>query len=63
MFLSFSYTVLRWAIQFTGLCFRSGDFKELEIVLRHEFAILRPGSLRPRLTRTDRLFLAAATGV
>jgi hypothetical protein len=42
MLLSFCYMVLRWALQFAVLCFRSVDFKELEIVvLRHELAILR----------------------
>ena len=62
MFLSCCYMVLRWALQFTVLCFQSGDFKELEIVvLRHELAILRRRPCRPRMTWTDRLFLAAAS--
>jgi putative transposase len=62
VFLSCCYTVLRWALQFTVLCFRSTDFKELEIVmLRHELAILRRRSSRPRMTWTDRMFLAAAS--
>jgi hypothetical protein len=60
--LSFCYTVVRWALQFTVLCFRSADFKELEIVvLRHELAILRRRSRRPRMMWTDRMFLAAAS--
>jgi hypothetical protein len=62
VFLSFCYIVLRWALQLTVLCFRSTDFKELEIVvLRHELAILRRRSRRPRMTWTDRMFLAAAS--
>src|SRR5207247_274317 len=41
--------VLRWALQFAVWCFRSGDFKELEIVvLRQELAILRRRPRRPR---------------
>ena len=62
MFLSFCYTALRWALQFTVLCFRSGDFKELEIVvLRHELAILRRVPRRHRLTWTGRLTLPFTT--
>jgi putative transposase len=41
---------------------RSNDFKELEIVvLRHELAILRRRKPRPRMTRNDRVLLAAAS--
>jgi hypothetical protein len=44
------------------LLVRSTDFKDLEIVvLRHELAILRRHSRRPRMTWTDRMFLAAAS--
>src|SRR5258705_7249495 len=52
--------VLQWALQFAVLCFQSGDFKEI-VVLRHELAILRRRPCRPRMTGTDRLFLAAAS--
>ena len=56
------YLALRWVLVLTSLHVRSDDFKELEIVvLRHELAILRRGKPRPRMTWTDRLFLAAAS--
>ena len=63
MFLSCCYMVLRWALQFTVLCFQSDDFKGLEIVvLRHELAILRRRRpCRLRMTWTGRLFLAATS--
>jgi putative transposase len=48
-------------VQLVALRGRLADFKELEIVvLRHELAILRRRSRRPRMTWTDRIFLAAA---
>jgi putative transposase len=49
-------------LQLAALGVRSTDFKDLEIVvLRHELAILRRRSRRPRMTWTDRMFLAAAS--
>ena len=62
MFLSHCYMVLRWVLQLATLGLRSNDCKELEIVvLRHELDILRRRTRRPRMTWTDRLFLAAAS--
>ena len=62
MFLSLCYRVLRWVCQLATLHVRSTDFKDLEIVvLRHELAILRRHSHRPRKTWTDRMLLAAAS--
>jgi hypothetical protein len=43
VFLSLGYTVVRWVLQLATLRLRSNECKDLEIVvLRHEFAILRP---------------------
>jgi hypothetical protein len=54
--------VLRWVFQLATLRCRSTEFKELEmVVLRHELAILRRRSRRPRMTWTARLFLTAAS--
>ena len=62
MLLTLCYVVLRRVLQLTVLRLRSNDLKDLEIVvLRHELAILRRRTRRPAITRTDRLFLAAAS--
>jgi len=60
--ISLCHLALRGVLVLTSLHVRSDDFQELEIVvLRHELAILRRGKPRPRMTWTDRLFLAAAS--
>jgi putative transposase len=62
LFWSFCYLVLRCLFQLVSLRPRSGDFKELEIVvLRHELSVLRRQAGRPQLTTTDRVFLSAAS--
>jgi len=57
---SFVYLAVRNLFALVALLARSGRSKELEIlVLRHELAILRRRSGRPRLARGDRAFLSA----
>jgi putative transposase len=64
VFFSLCYQVLRWMLQLATLRVHSTDFKELEIVvLRHELAILRRRSRRPRMMWTDRIVLAAASRI
>jgi len=62
LFLSFWYLAFRCVLQLVLLRPRSTEFKELEIVvLRHQLTVLRRQTHRPRLTRTDRVLLAAAS--
>jgi putative transposase len=60
--LSVCYVALQRVLQCLVLCFRSREFKELEIVvLRHELAVLRRHCGRPPLRPADRVFFAAVS--
>jgi len=62
LFLSFWYLAFRCVLQLVLLRRRSTEFKQLEIVvLRHQLAVLHRQEVRPQLTKTDRVFLAAAS--
>lgn len=57
---SFACVAVRGLLSLVVLFGRSSGSNELEIlVLRHELAVLRRQSPRPKLTQADRVFLAA----
>jgi hypothetical protein len=59
---SLLYVMLGQVMTLVLLCFRSSDYKELEIVLlRDEIAVLRRQLSRPAMQPADRVFLAAAS--
>ena len=59
MLWSFVYLAVRRVLALIVLMFRSGDAKEVEIlVLRHELEVLRRQHRRPRLEPADRAWLA-----
>jgi len=60
----FAYLTLCRSIQLLVLLARGDDAKELEIlVLRHQLAVLRRQTARPRLKPADRALLAAVSRV
>jgi hypothetical protein len=60
MFVALAYRLLVTMLSWFALLARSSSAKDTEIlVLRYEVAVLRRTNPRPRLSWTDRAFLAA----
>ena len=64
MSVSLAYRLLVTVLSWLALLARSSSAKDVEILaLRHEVAVLRRANPRPRLSWTDRAFLAALTRI
>jgi hypothetical protein len=64
MCVAMAYRLLVTVLSWLALLARSSSAKDVEILaLRHEVAVLRRANLRPRLSWTDRAFLAALTRI
>jgi putative transposase len=64
MFVALAYRLLVTMLSWLALRARSSSAKDAEILaLRHEVAVLRRANPRPRLSWTDRAFLAALTRI
>src|ERR1700749_3374005 len=64
MFVALAYRLLVTVLSWLALLARSSSAKDVEILaLRHEVAVLRRTNLRPRMSWTDRAFLAALTRI
>lgn len=64
MCVAMAYRLLVTVLSWLALLARSSSAKDVEILaLRHEVAVLRRANPRPRLSWTDRAFLAALTRI
>jgi hypothetical protein len=62
MVLRLVYRMFSKVLGWMALCTRSDTTKEIEIlVLRHQLAVLRRGSPRPRINGTDRALIGRAS--
>ena len=64
MFVALAYRLLVTVLSWLALLAQSSSAKDAEILaLRHEVAVLRRANPRPRMSWTDRAFLAALTRI
>jgi hypothetical protein len=64
MCVALAYRLLVTVLSWLALLARSSSAKDVEILaLRHEVAVLRRTNLRPRMSWTDRAFLATLTRI